>query len=363
MLAFPEFRATRCTRYRYRYNECSACADSCPHEAIDLSDEGISIKTADCQNCSLCAAACPTEALVADNLQKVEVLKRVVKLTAVTFACAPSQASGDEIVPCLGGLDAATLALLLSRGVTVALAGSHHCATCAHGSHGQGMMDAHLEAVELLRAKVGNEKWAEIKLLGSDTADSSKTEHDPVRRHFFRRFVGRGTDELARSISPNENQPAPLKAIRIAASFSTAGRELLQIVFDAESAKTATLPLHPALPVARIDIKAGCTACEACVRACPTGAMQLKESSTAWTLGFQFSRCVGCAVCIEVCQPGVLFAHDEMSGLAKESSPVILHSLNKQRCTRCDRFFISATPEKFCPICLGDDDDFAAIFG
>ena len=41
----PEFRAPHCTRYRYRYSECRRCADACPHNAIGLSDEGVTIGT------------------------------------------------------------------------------------------------------------------------------------------------------------------------------------------------------------------------------------------------------------------------------------------------------------------------------
>jgi NAD-dependent dihydropyrimidine dehydrogenase PreA subunit len=230
MSATPAFRSSRCTHYRYRYSECSSCFDACPHEAIDLSDEGITIKTADCQNCSLCAAACPTEALVSENLQKVEVLKRTIKLTDVTFACAPSQATGDEIVPCLGGLDAPMLALLLSRGIKVSLAGTHHCAECPHGSRGRRMIDAQLEAIELLHSNVGNDQWSAVKLPEIIDSESPVTEHDPTRRHFFRRFVGYGTDQLVRAATDAEQQAVPLKA-------------------DAKCCKSCLMPSRPNRPL------------------------------------------------------------------------------------------------------------------
>jgi ferredoxin len=363
MLTQPEYRATRCTRYRYRYSGCSRCAEACPHKAVELSDEGIRISATACRNCALCAAACPTEALLADNLPRIEVLKRTAKRPEVIFACAPSELQGDEIVPCLGGLDAAMLAYLANRGVAVTLAGTQHCAECIHGAQGETQLGLHLEAVEALRGIAGSEKWAEISVPDESATEPGKAGHDPSRRHLFRRFIGRGADQMMRPISATEASPVPLKAIRFAAPFSTAGRELLQILFEAKQENQPPLPAHPALYAAKVGIRTGCTACEACARACPTGAMQIRESGTAWELGFQFSRCVGCGVCVEACQPHVLHFYDEMESLAKVSEPVTLHALGKQRCTRCDRFFISPAPAEICPICEGDDADFTAMFG
>ena len=75
------------------------------------------------------------------------------------------------------------------------------------------------------------------------------------------------------------------------------------------------------------------------------------------------TTCVGCGVCVEVCQPHVLYFKGEMENLAKSPEPVTLHALGKQRCARCDRFFISSVPEEICPICEGDDADFASLLG
>jgi formate hydrogenlyase subunit 6/NADH:ubiquinone oxidoreductase subunit I len=165
-----------------------------------------------------------------------------------------------------------------------------------------------------------------------------------LRRHLFRRFIGRGTDELMRPVSASWAQPVPLTAIRFAAPLSTAGRELLQILFNTPQETPTPLPVHAALLAAQVGIRPGCTACEACARACPTGALQIREGATAWQLGFEFTRCVGCGVCVEACQPHVLYFKDEMKALAKAPEPVTLHALGKQRCTRCDRFFISPAP-------------------
>ena len=187
--------------------------------------------------------------------------------------------------------------------------------------------------------------------------------HDASRRHLFRRFLGKPVNDIAEDTSDFVSQPAPMKAIRIAAPVRTTGRDLLQKLFDTTPENAPVLPHHEGLFAATIDMDSGCTACEACARVCPTGAINIGESAVSWALLFQFSRCVGCGVCVEVCQPRVLRSAEAMSELSDARKIVTLHARAKQRCNSCDRFFISAQPEEMCPVCQGDDADFADIFG
>lgn len=362
--AQPEFRSRSCTRYRFRYSSCRACADACAYGAITLSDEGISLNEADCRNCAVCTAACPTEALSAINLPRIEILKRGLAVKQVTFACAPSQAKGDETVPCLGALDAAVLATLSAMGIAVSLAGTHHCPSCPHGERGASMVAQNLDGVDVLRVAAGNEHWAPITVVELDPATPEDEVHDPSRRHLFRRFLARPAEAIALAPSQVERQPVPLKAVRFATPIASTSRALLQRLFDAAQIEAPALPRHAALPVGRVEMAMdGCTACEVCARACPTGAMQVAESGVSWSLNFEFSRCVACGLCLEACQPKVLRLAETMSGLRGPPDAMPLHALGKQRCTHCDRFFISAEPLELCPICQGDDDDFAAMFG
>ena len=149
------------------------------------------------------------------------------------------------------------LAYLASRGVAVTLAGTQHCAECIHGAQGEARLGLHLEAVEALRGIAGSEKWAEISVPDESATEPGKAGHDPSRRHLFRRFIGRGADQLMRPISATEASPVPLKAIRFAAPFSTAGRELLQILFEAKQENQPPLPAHPALYAAKVGIRTG----------------------------------------------------------------------------------------------------------
>jgi ferredoxin len=357
--ANPEFRQTRCTRYRYRYSECRRCADACPHDAIALADDGARADSAKCRNCGLCSSACRTGAWNAGNLPRVELLKQAIRAPRWSFACAPSGAAGDAIVPCLGALDAATLAYLGRRGIAVELRGAAHCGVCEHGSRGAAQIDANLDAVAMLRA-AADEAWAELTLSNEPARRRSPGgEFASAKRQLFRRLFGRPS--TAAQAAPTAAEPVPDQAIRAARPFVTEPRELLQII-----AKKAdggfVVREHEALPLMKLALTQGCTACEACFRACPSGALQVRESDTAWSLAFDLDRCVGCEVCVEVCKPRVLQPAAEFD-IAPGGGDAVLHALVKQRCARCDRAFVSAAPAQTCAVCADDETAFDAIFG
>ena len=356
----PEFGATHCVRFRFRYSACARCRDACPHEAIELTDEGVRIDGARCQNCGLCAGACRTEAFSTAAPARVETLKRAIRQQRFSFACAPSQCSADATVPCLGALDAASLAYLAKRGIAVELRGADHCGACQHGSKGPMQLALHLEAVETLRAAAADESWAAIALTGRIDSQPRPRATQPARRQLFRRLVGGGLDAIV--VAHESAARAPDKAIRAGSPFATEQRELLQMVCKRADGEPFPLQPHAGLPVAALKLEPGCTACDACFRVCPTGAIQILESSTSWTLAFDADRCTACEVCSEVCQPGVLHPAPELDA-APGRGPRVLHRLAKQRCSRCDRFFVSAEPRESCPVCLDDEFALGAIFG
>lgn len=361
-VSLPAFHTARCTRYRYRYSECRRCLDACPHEAVELTDEGIRLDAARCQNCALCTAACPTAALAADNLPRLDLLRRAIKGERFSFACAPSGLAADAIVPCLGAIDAAMLAYLAKRRIAAELRGSHHCAQCAHGARGEAMLAAGLEAAAALEQAAAPEEWLGAALSEAPGAQEEKSDFRAGRRQLFRRLIGRGVDEVARAATPATELPVEEKAIRAGPWFVPEMRELLQIVCKRKDDAPFRIGSHEALPLMDIRLRRGCTACEACFRVCPTGAMQIREDDASWNLAFAIDRCVGCGACLEVCQPRVLYAAESFDA-APEREPAVLRQLAKQRCSRCDRFFVSPEPVDTCPVCADDEEAFTAIFG
>lgn len=357
----PQFHAARCVRYRYRYSECRRCADACPHQAIELSEEGAAVDRTRCQNCALCTSACRTAALVPGNLPRLELLKRAIRQERFSFGCAPSGCETDAVVPCLGALDAPTLAYLGWRGIATELRGSHHCQRCPHGAKGEAQLAANLEGVASLGRGSAMERWAPPTLSVSDDAEGAR-DFRPNRRQFFRRLAGRGLDGAMRTADAPPDTPVPEQAIRAGAWSLPEARELLHIVCQTRNGEAFPVASHDAVPLMRLELASGCTACEACFRVCPTGAIQVRESPEEWALAFDVDRCVGCGVCLEVCQLGVLRSSAAFDAAPKRP-PMVLLALRKQRCERCDRFFASREPKETCAVCAQDEDCFAEIFG
>jgi energy-converting hydrogenase A subunit P len=366
-VSYPEFRAPRCTRYRFRYSECQRCSDACPHDAIELTDSGAKLDSARCQNCALCVSACLTGAWAAEAFKPIDVLRQAIKQKEFSIACAPSGHAADAVVPCLGAIDAGMVAYLGKRRIPLTLYGSDHCGACAHGANGSAQLVLNLEAAAALCAAgegvAVEAKWTEVATPAAEASTQRKVPLHAGRRQLFRRLVGRGVDAVAGSAAPLPPQtPIPDKAIRAGAYATTEQRELLQIVCERKDDQPFTMPWHEALPLMQLHLQPGCTTCEACFRACPTGAIQIVENPGDWALTFQADRCVGCAVCLEVCQPRVLDAEASFDCRPEQPARVLL-SLVKQRCDRCDRFFVSPTPEHTCKVCSDDQDAFSAIFG
>jgi Pyruvate/2-oxoacid:ferredoxin oxidoreductase delta subunit len=361
MLVAPGFQAERCVRYRYSYSACSRCADACPHEAVRLFDAGVEVLGERCKHCGLCAASCQTEALNQIGVSADHLLKMAGESKRMRIACAPSELAGTVVVPCLGALHPVVLAELSRQDITLELAGMEHCAACAHASKGMDMIRSNLAAHEILGGAGAPAAWAALTLRsGEDETSGEHEKLDATRRSLFHRIVGHGADVLSGKL---EAAPAPLKAIRAAAPFLPQRKVTLNGLYATAGEDAITVARHDAIPAEDWEVARGCTHCEACVRACPTGALQLLESNSAWRLAVLNDRCVACDVCAEVCQPKVLRRMSTEEVIINKRKGRLLAAVAKQRCARCDRVFVKESGGDICPICSGDDDDFASIFG
>ncbi|QTE28292.1 ATP-binding protein [Pengzhenrongella sicca] len=101
----------------------------------------------------------------------------------------------------------------------------------------------------------------------------------------------------------------------------------------------------------------GCTACGACVLACPTDALQLRHGAAGEELSISTllqapSRCDGCAACVQLCPTQVLTEAGRWPWarlLADDEAAVA--TVTTTRCTRCGTSFPVTTGLRLCAVC------------
>jgi len=361
----PELAVERCTRYRYRYSACSRCADQCPHQALTPGEDGVRLDPVRCQGCALCDAACATGVFKAPNLSLAVPSDPSVR--QISIACVPSEQPGDVRVPCLGALTPAPLAGLGQRGFAVTLRGSAHCERCPNAPQGAARLEALLEALASVPAGPGpiegetlpRAPWL-TPILDDERSRQGLDRRRAERRHFFRGLLARGIEAATEDAKPSAEVPA--MAIRAAALQVPSRRRLGETLWRRHG--------DPALedPLAGLTWGLGwvevgpnpCTGCEACARVCPTGALKVSEADQQWELIHSAAQCVGCGVCTEACHAGAIALHHGRPAAAPDWS--LLHRMRRFRCERCGRYFVGVDAAD-CPVCLDDEEGFAAIFG
>ena len=109
------------------------------------------------------------------------------------------------------------------------------------------------------------------------------------------------------------------------------------------------------LGFAALTISDACTACGACGRACPTGALlfEKNEGEMTFTISFTAQQCVACDRCDHVCLPDAInidrFPDFEQVFGAKASISIASGQLI--RCGRCKTLMSERNGAKLCPLC------------
>jgi len=272
----PKLSPERCLLERGAVGGCSACAEACPHDAIDLASHTVVLEETHCTGCGLCVGVCPGIALE----YPLGPLQEAFQKGQGKLKCSRAPGDGEEVF-CLGRLTPGILAWAASRFGELTLARGE-CASCAIGGP---RVPEHVERM----AEEARRYYPALELrLITEPLPSPKIG----RRELFQNLLG-ATRRLAAEALPeppeeilpeDEGEPLPdeLKLRRLAA----------------EKAEDVRWP--------GVRVLEGCTLCPVCQNACPTAAIHQRREGQARILELELERCTGCEACVHSCPEQVM---------------------------------------------------------
>jgi ferredoxin len=340
-----------CLRYHDKAQACQACSDVCPAGAIEPGTPPVLDANA-CQHCLACLPVCPSGAIAGEDegpalLRCAEALgarrlELLCQLNPQMERGTPGVEAAIRVRGCLAGLGSGALMALVANGVQQVVLRNDACEGCPWQQAG-GAVEVRLEEARNMLALWGRE--SSLRLSGSGAKSWAArpiymADSPPVsRRDLFR---------LQRSPAAT-NGPI--------AGGNHPFRERLRLVYALQKlGEPPTEQASASLPTASfatLDVGEDCTACGACARICPTGALSLAIDRESYSLTFAPQACIGCSLCANVCAPAALVVTKNPPYADVFAGPAVwvLQQGAVARCQRCRAPFPSATGSKFCAIC------------
>lgn len=256
----------RCVHAHAEVASCRVCVDACPRNAWVLDDEALAIDAAACNGCGLCVGRCPQNALSLDSVWPPP----SAPVAAIVVSC--RRAAGAPAawrLPCVDALGLNHLVMLYQSGVRSIALLTGDCAACPAGAGERLRLDlARWNQVLAQRGLAAMQLAGPGAQPGAPGAGPGQT-----RRDFFRSLL-----------------------------HVVASRELPQHWPEAGAVDDVLPPAGAGdlvLFAPRID-PARCDGCDACVRICPHGALELAPSADAYRI--RADACNGCGLCADVCE-------------------------------------------------------------
>lgn len=296
-LSLPEIDADACVYALFDQADCQACVDICPTQAWVLDEESLGLDTDACDGCGLCVPACPGGAL---HIHFPWVIRPFAGRKIALFACDQSGIEKNPgVLPCIHSLGLRQLLLLYNSGIEYLLIATDECTNCRrHQASDIHQRIEQLNRLLLERDKPpmkilqrSNQVW--LRIFNTDEMITRGTQLS--RRKFLR-----GGGETVR------HQLVVLDPLNISECRTVPPGQLLP---GAETKEDLHWPWAPSLN------EQLCNGCDACMKLCPTDALQLlqekdqdeskdhgDETGSFPSYRLNPSSCTGCGVCARVCE-------------------------------------------------------------
>lgn len=354
--------AERCLHAFDRFADCQACVEICPEQAFTFGPPPL-MKESNCSDCRACLPACPVDAFegkdsVSDLMQWAPQLQD----ETVEILCQrhPRPGTGPaanhvglQIQGCLAGLGTGALVEAGRAGFGQIILRLDACEKCPWRQLEPVIKRQLWSANDLLTLWPPSptiEYWEEVPRLDKDRPHWTAESPPLSRRGLFRRMRDRGRSSLAEAFIDATEETTDRSR--------RAGRDhqrLARMLAHRPSASALHQPVPPDPPLAAVRVTLDCSACGACARICPTGALEFfqdREKST-FELTLTTPFCIGCRACVHAC-PAVAVEVISQPALDQVLNPglrSILLQGKLQICERCGAPFAASPKIDLCPVC------------
>jgi len=331
------FDKLKCLRNEYLYNDCQECIDICPHDAMVIEKQKLTLVSDECTACASCIGGCPTEALSLENFDP----NRFV----IEFCDSKeNMISKKTNVPCLGVFAPDHFISILLRKET-----DIKCDLSDYED--EAIKTAIISRIEESNRFV-SEIGFEYKIIKVE-----KTDEDLSRRALFKKAINSvkessADQNISDEIQKRSKSPLPVKRTILKNSIK---RKL-------EDIDETTISGNYSFSTKK-KITKDCTNCGDCVTFCPTDA--LFRSSDGAKYLFSEGKCIDCDICNDICKTKAVvdeIDHDfDLVSFAFDRAQVLIeHDLRV--CKMCKCAFSYKGGEEICDRCENFENDFGDIF-
>ena len=358
-----EIKSFLCPSLKSPKSACRLCVDTCPADAISLTEEVIDEKK--CFNCGICVSVCPA-GVYSSRTESDSAIVEAAKKSAVynsdgtmsvTFSCGmiENEEKLSVKLKCLGRLNENIILWLKRLGIRTQEYEKGECAQCKI-SPGYTVFKQNLRLARLIEDSLGKDCWSKFKNSTDEKNEGGNTAQKGSgfsRRDFFRAVRGKSllkVGEIVEDLSEKE------KKFDVKKKGESGKRRLLkQIVsFADDNMERVEASGGIMLPFGEAQINEFCMGCDVCAMLCPTAAIGKRTDEKKVHMEFSYERCFNCGLCTEVCLTNAISLTSVFDAGKLVSSPSykILKSFLKGTCELCGQEFSAVNDsEQICHIC------------